>query len=39
MNVLKDPRFWGGVVVGYLLVLFLPALNFKATGRAGMKKG
>lgn len=33
---LKDPRFWGGVLVGYLLVTFVPALSFKAKARAGM---
>ena len=24
MGALKDPRFWAGVVVGYLLVVLLP---------------
>jgi hypothetical protein len=26
---LKDGRFWGGVIVGYFLVMFLPSLSFK----------
>ena len=26
---LKDGRFWGGVVVGYFLVVMLPSLSFK----------
>jgi hypothetical protein len=39
MNWLKDPRFWAGVVVGYLLVVLLPQLSFRASGRAGMKAG
>lgn len=33
---LKDARFWGGVLVGYLLVTFVPALSFKGKVRAGM---
>lgn len=38
MAVLKDGRFWGGVIVGALLVMFVPGLNIKAkaSGRAGM---
>ena len=39
MSALKDPRFWAGVVVGYLLVVLLPQLSFRASGRAGMKAG
>lgn len=39
MAALKDPRFWAGVVVGYLLVVLLPQLSFRASGRAGMKAG
>ena len=30
MAVLKDGRFWGGVLVGILLVSFVPALNVRA---------
>lgn len=26
---LKDARFWGGVLVGYFLVVMLPSLSFK----------
>ena len=38
MAFLKDGRFWGGVLVGYLLVTFVPALSFrgKIGARAGM---
>ena len=32
---LKDARFWGGVLVGYLLVTFVPALSFKSRIKAG----
>ena len=37
MGVLKDGRFWIGVVVGYLLLSFMPQLSIrgKVTGRAG----
>jgi len=35
MGVLKDPRFWGGVVVGYLLVVLMPQLSFKGKAKAG----
>ena len=31
MGVLKDPRFWGGVLVGYLLCHLIPAA--KVTGK------
>ena len=34
---LKDARFWGGVVVGYLLCVFVPSLNMK--GKLGGKSG
>jgi hypothetical protein len=38
---LKDGRFWGGVLVGYLLVSFVPALNVRGamSARAGAKAG
>ena len=29
MEFLKDPRFWGGVIVGYLLVNFVPQLSVR----------
>ena len=29
-GVLKDGRFWFGVLVGYLLVTFVPALSVKS---------
>lgn len=37
MAVLKDGRFWFGVLVGYLLVTFVPALSVrgKITSKAG----
>ena len=37
MGVLKDGRFWFGVLTGYLLVVFLPQINIRARGgiRAG----
>jgi len=28
--MLKDHRFWVGVVAGYLLVVFVPKVNFRA---------
>jgi hypothetical protein len=36
---LKDGRFWGGVLVGYLLVSFVPALNVRAAVGAKAKAG
>jgi hypothetical protein len=37
---LKDARFWGGVIVGYLLVTFVPQLSFRASaGRSGVRMG
>lgn len=35
MSFLKDPRFWGGVLVGYLLVVAFPSLNVRAFGIKG----
>ncbi len=32
---LKDGRFWGGVLVGYLLVTFVPQLSFKGKMKTG----
>jgi len=29
MAALKDGRFWAGFIVAYLLVIFVPALNFR----------
>jgi hypothetical protein len=34
-----DPRFWFGVLVGYLLVSFVPALSVNATVRGRVKAG
>ena len=34
MGVLKDGRFWFGVIVGYLLVVMLPQINLRARGGA-----
>jgi hypothetical protein len=36
MGILKDSRFWIGVVTGYLLLMFLPQLSVrsKVAGRA-----
>lgn len=37
MEVLKDGRFWVGVLAGYLLLTFMPQLSIrgKVSGRAG----
>lgn len=32
MNALKSKDFWLGVAVGYLIVVFVPAVNFRAKG-------
>lgn len=34
MGVLKDPRFWGGVVVGYLLCHMLPVAKISGKVQA-----
>ena len=34
---LRDATFWGGVLVGYLLVTFVPALSIKGRMSAGAK--
>ena len=34
--MLKDKRFWAGVVVGYLLLVVFPQLNIR---NASIKKG
>ena len=39
MAFLRDGRFWGGVVVGYLLVTFVPALSFRGKIGASGKLG
>ena len=36
---LTDPRFWGGVLLGYLLVSFVPALSVNASVRGRVKAG
>ena len=28
-GILKDGRFWAGVLVGYFLVVLVPSLSFK----------
>jgi hypothetical protein len=35
MGVLKDGRFWAGVVVGYLLLMFMPQLSIRSRVKAG----
>jgi hypothetical protein len=35
VSFLKDGRFWGGVVVGYLALMFIPQLNFRSKATAG----
>ena len=37
MGVLKDGRFWMGVLAGYLLLTFMPQLSVrgKVSGRVG----
>lgn len=30
MGIVKDHRFWVGVLVGYLLIVFVPKLNFRS---------
>ena len=32
MAILKDHRFWVGVVAGYLLLVVFPQLNVRAMG-------
>ena len=32
MGILKDSRFWIGVLAGYLLVIFVPQVSFKNMG-------
>lgn len=32
MKFLSNKHFWGGVVVGYLLVVLVPQLNVRAMG-------
>lgn len=39
MGVLKDPRFWGGVLVGYLLVVAFPSINVRAGAIRGSVSG
>jgi hypothetical protein len=36
---LTDPRFWAGVLTGYLLVSFVPGLSVNATVRGRVKAG
>ena len=32
MNVLKDGRFWAGVLVGYLFLVVFPQMSLRAMG-------
>ena len=32
---LKDGRFWGGVLAGYLICVFMPQLSLRGKVRAG----
>ena len=34
--MLRDKRFWAGVIAGYLLLVFFPQFNIRAMG---VKKG
>lgn len=33
MTILKDGRFWGGVITGYILVVVFPQLNIRTRMR------
>ena len=35
MRFLKSPEFWGGVLVGYLLVVAFPSINLRVAGVRG----
>ena len=35
MRAVRSGQFWGGVLVGALLVTFVPALNFRGKVRTG----
>lgn len=37
-GILKDGRFWAGVLVGYLLLTFVPSLSIRSR-IAGAKAG
>lgn len=38
--MLKDKRFWAGVVVGYLVLVLFPQLNVRAMGvKASVGRG
>jgi hypothetical protein len=39
MGILKDSRFWIGVLVGYLLLTFVPQLSFKGKLSGGKSGG
>lgn len=40
MGILKDHRFWLGVLAGYLLLVFFPQANVRAAGvKASIGKG
>lgn len=35
MSFLRSGQFWGGVIVGVLLVMFFPSLNLRGKMQAG----
>lgn len=39
MKFLKAPEFWGGVLVGYLLVVAFPSINIRAGAIRGSLSG
>ena len=40
MGIVKDHRFWLGVLAGYLLLVFFPQANVRAAGvKASIGKG
>jgi hypothetical protein len=40
MHILKDGRFWAGVVVGYLILVVFPQLNVRVMGvKASVGRG
>ena len=39
MSFLKDPRFWGGFLAGYFLLVIFPQFNLRVMGvRASVGK-
>jgi len=35
MHFLKEPKFWGGAVVGYLFVVLFPQFNIRTRAARG----